>query len=81
MEDSDQQAQANNINIVTKTGSLNSKQNECVDDVTQEMSGWLMKRTKISHKWKKQWFILKKTELHYGNTPEVIMSYYTLSHN
>ncbi|XP_070578958.1 PH domain-containing protein DDB_G0274775-like [Ptychodera flava] len=33
-----------------------------------QKSGWLMKRTKLTHKWKRQWFCLKKTQLHYGNT-------------
>ncbi len=28
--------------------------------------GWLMKRSKISHKWKKQWFQLKNSDLLYG---------------
>ena len=32
-----------------------------------ETCGWLMKRSKISHKWKKQWFQLKNTDLLYGN--------------
>ena len=32
-----------------------------------EHSGWLMKRTKLSHKWKKKWFVLKNSDLHYGD--------------
>lgn len=41
------------------------------DDIqANELKGWLMKRTKISRKWKKQWFLLKNTDLHYGNSPE-----------
>jgi len=24
----------------------------------QELKGWLLKRTRISRKWKKQWFLL-----------------------
>ncbi|XP_078001228.1 PH domain-containing protein DDB_G0274775-like [Glandiceps talaboti] len=33
-----------------------------------QKSGWLMKRTKLTHKWERQWFCLKKTQLHYGCT-------------
>ena len=36
-------------------------------DQIEEPSGWLLKRSKISHKWKKQWFQVKATELHYGD--------------
>jgi len=35
----------------------------------QELKGWLLKRTRISRKWKKQWFLLKSINLLYGNTP------------
>lgn len=36
-------------------------------DSIEEPSGWLLKRSKISHKWKKQWFQLQSTELLYGD--------------
>ena len=34
---------------------------------TSEQSGWLYKRTRLSHKWKKKWVVLKNNELHYGD--------------
>ncbi len=37
-----------------------------------ELSGWLTKRSKLSHKWKKQWFHLKNTDLLYGNSDQVL---------
>ena len=36
-----------------------------------QVSGWLMKRTRISRKWKRRWFQLKNTELCYGTSSEV----------
>ncbi|KAI0212921.1 hypothetical protein LSAT2_002102, partial [Lamellibrachia satsuma] len=33
-----------------------------------ELSGWLMKRSRHSHKWKKQWFHLIRTDLFYGDS-------------
>lgn len=38
---------------------------------SSETCGWLMKRTRISHKWKKQWFCLKNADLYYGNAEQV----------
>lgn len=34
-------------------------------------SGWLMKRSKVAHKWRKQWFSLKRSELFYGEDSRV----------
>lgn len=58
----------------SRTSSLPShstgSQNE--DDMTHnEIKGWLMKRTRLSRKWKKQWFLLKNTDLFYGDSPAV----------
>src|SRR6218665_128374 len=38
---------------------------------SSETFGWLMKRTRISHKWKKQRFCLKNADLYYGNAEQV----------
>ncbi|CAH1792144.1 unnamed protein product [Owenia fusiformis] len=37
---------------------------------TTDKSGWLLKRTKISHKWIKQWFHLKKLDMFYGDSEQ-----------
>ncbi|XP_069118595.1 interactor protein for cytohesin exchange factors 1-like [Argopecten irradians] len=55
----------------SRTNSLNTTSSHNDDSVTHiELKGWLMKRSKMSKKWKKQWFLLKNTELLYGDTPE-----------
>lgn len=64
----------------SRTNSLTnrsfSESNHNDDDIhPQEMKGWLLKRTKISRKWKKQWFLLKSANLLYGDSPEVITLY------
>ena len=60
----------------SRTNSLTNRSTSSVhnDDNTQpnELKGWLAKRTKISRKWKRQWFLLKNTSLHYGKSHEVI---------
>lgn len=38
-----------------------------------EKAGWLTKRTKISGKWKRQWFILKKNHMLYGDSEHVCL--------
>ncbi|XP_052770153.1 PH domain-containing protein DDB_G0274775-like [Mya arenaria] len=52
------------------TNRSSSSQHNDDDLQPQELKGWLMKRTKLSRKWKKQWFLLKSTSLLYGNSPE-----------
>ena len=42
------------------------------DETAVEMKGWLMKRTRFTHHWKKQWFVLKNVELYYGDDEQVI---------
>ncbi|XP_015209860.2 uncharacterized protein [Lepisosteus oculatus] len=32
--------------------------------------GWLSKRTQFTHRWKPAWFVLKETELLYGDNEE-----------
>lgn len=45
--------------------------NQTDDDIhPTELKGWLMKRSKLTKKWKKQWFLLRNTNLVYGNTAE-----------
>ena len=46
-------------------------ENGTSDIQNMEIKGWLMKRTKISHKWVKTWFHLTNTELSYGSSAEV----------
>jgi hypothetical protein len=46
-------------------------ENGTSDIQTLEIKGWLTKRTKMSHKWIKTWFILTNTELCYGKSEEV----------
>ena len=46
-------------------------ENGTSDIQTLEIKGWLMKRTKLSHKWIKTWFLLTNTELCYGKSAEV----------
>ena len=42
-----------------------------------ELSGWLMKRSRHSHKWKKQWFHLIRTDLFYGDSEQVNYNLYS----
>lgn len=56
----------------SRTNSLNTTSSHNDEALTHnELKGWLLKRSKISRKWKKQWFLLKNTDLLYGDTPEV----------
>lgn len=66
MAEAERDASHNTCNNVTEPA------NAVADYETKipEMSGWLMKRSKISHKWKKQWFHLKGTDMFYGDTNE-----------
>jgi hypothetical protein len=43
--------------------------NEVRGDVV--FCGWMMKRTRITKKWKQQWIILDSTSLFYGDDAEV----------
>lgn len=55
----------------SRTNSLNTTSSHNGDSLTHnELKGWLLKRSKLSRKWKKQWFLLKNTDLLYGDTPE-----------
>ena len=54
-------------NVASKTQEPENQETEQIP----EMRGWLMKRTKISHKWKRQHFHLKNTDMFYGDTTEV----------
>ena len=51
---------------------------EKTDDKNEliELSGWLMKRSRHSHKWKNQWFHLKRTDLFYGDSEKVIKIFF-----
>ena len=50
---------------------LQQSDHDADDDKIPETSGWLMKRSKLSHKWKRQWFHLKNTDLFYGDSSQV----------
>ncbi|ESO86813.1 hypothetical protein LOTGIDRAFT_235216 [Lottia gigantea] len=57
----------------SKTNSLSNKSSSQPDDediTHNEIKGWLLKRARLSRKWKKQWFLLKNCDLFYGNNPE-----------
>lgn len=57
----------------SRTNSLNTSSSHTDENHTHvELKGYLWKRTKLSRKWKKQWFILRNSDLLYGNTPEVL---------
>lgn len=57
----------------SRTNSLNTSSSHNDENHTHvELKGYLWKRTKLSRKWKKQWFILRNSDLLYGNTPEVL---------
>lgn len=50
----------------------NSPSENGTNDIqTTEMKGWLMKRTKLTHKWNKTWFHIANTELSYGKSSQV----------
>ena len=36
-------------------------------------SGWLLKRSRLAHRWRKQWFHIQNSDLYYGDTAEVGM--------
>lgn len=56
----------------SRTNSLNTSSSHNDENHTHvELKGYLWKRTKLSRKWKKQWFLLRNSDLFYGNTPEV----------
>ena len=55
----------------TENNQQKTAENGADDIPVAELSGWLMKRTKITHKWLKTWFHLKNTELYYGKSAEV----------
>ncbi|GAB1609745.1 uncharacterized protein LOC106880322 isoform X2 [Argonauta hians] len=63
----------NHNNTSTKSG-LRAKEGETEDDdhnnMSNERKGWLMKRSRLSHKWKRKWFLLKNADLFYGNDPQ-----------
>ena len=47
-----------------------SDQSSSLNEAAQK-KGWLMKRSKTSKRWSKQWCCLKKDELLYGDFVEV----------
>ncbi|KAI8784449.1 PH domain-containing protein [Biomphalaria glabrata] len=55
-----------------KTNSLSNRSDSQLDaEVTDtEIKGYLMKRARLSRKWKKQWFLLKNCDLYYSESPK-----------
>ncbi|XP_071962648.1 PH domain-containing protein DDB_G0274775-like [Antedon mediterranea] len=72
MADEDQQhgsTSCSNSNAESRCSSnVDNLQKET--DLENMKDGWLMKRTKMSQKWKKQWFSLRKSTLFYGDDVE-----------
>ncbi|KAJ8030513.1 hypothetical protein HOLleu_26959 [Holothuria leucospilota] len=78
------QKMADAESVVDSGGTSSSSSSECrcnsnsegshcdTDDFDLRKSGWLMKRSVYSKKWKKKWFSLNGTELVYGEDAEVI---------
>lgn len=66
-------ASSQDTNSDSRTNSLTNTSNSQNDDdfTHMELKGWLMKRSKMARKWKRQWFLLKNTDLCYGDKPEV----------
>ncbi|XP_005089147.1 PH domain-containing protein DDB_G0274775 [Aplysia californica] len=64
-----------------KTNSLSNRSDSQPDaEVTDtEMKGYLMKRARLSRKWKRQWFLLKNCDLYYSESPEGNLKKITLT--
>ncbi|XP_052827718.1 uncharacterized protein LOC106880322 isoform X1 [Octopus bimaculoides] len=65
----------NNTATTTTKSGLRMKEGEADEDddhnnMSNERKGWLMKRSRLSHKWKRKWFLLKNADLFYGNDPQ-----------
>ena len=41
------------------------------DDSPTQVHGWLRKRSKRTHKWKRKWFTIRDKDLLYGNSEQV----------
>ena len=59
---------AENVNENNISSTNNTPQ---TDEPPAQVNGWLMKRSRRTHKWKKRWFQLNNTELAYGRSEEV----------
>ena len=53
---------------MSAVANVNISQNEDDEKIN---SGWLMKRTRVVHKWQQQWFILNDKTLLYGDDAQV----------
>lgn len=59
-------------------GEGNTEDEEAEDqNMSNERKGWLMKRSRLSHKWKRKWFLLKNADLFYGSDPQVSQVYFS----
>lgn len=56
-----------------KTNSLSNRSDSQFDAEVNdtEIKGYLMKRARISRKWKRKWFLLKNCNLYYSESPQV----------
>lgn len=64
-------------NQVQRNGN-STKTLENAHDTSQKMEGWLLKKQKVSNKWRNQYFKLTGTELCYGNSTEVRLIHFIL---
>ena len=74
MAEKDAEVNASKTDEIDQVEANHVAKNTPEGEQLPETSGWLLKRTRISHKWQRQWFILKKNELHYGETEGVSVS-------
>ncbi|BFZ11782.1 hypothetical protein BsWGS_14821 [Bradybaena similaris] len=63
------------------TNSLsNRSENQLDAEVTDtEIKGYLMKRARLTRKWKRRWFLLKNCNLFYSESPEGSLKKITLA--
>ena len=56
-----------------RTNSLSNRSDSQPDaEITDnEIRGFLMKRARLSRKWKRQWFLLRNSDLYYSESPQV----------
>nr|XP_054759861.1 uncharacterized protein LOC129265996 [Lytechinus pictus] len=54
----------------SKNNTLSTRSSHDIYDLDDTKSGWLLKRSRVSKKWKKRWFALRRDELIYGHNSE-----------
>ncbi|XP_072167549.1 differentially expressed in FDCP 6-like [Diadema setosum] len=56
----------------SKSNTLSTRSSYDIYDTDDTKSGWLWKRSRVSKKWKKRWFTLRRAELMYGHDAETL---------